>query len=258
MLYIVVKTSERWKDYLFNVHIMIFQDVITVQFTFTMEDHIQTTNGSQHYASVGLLFNDLRLWVGQYLFTAIRDDLTMSGYSDVSVNIGPYCPRVFYFKDDVIEQAERVSDIIDDIIGVHDKKEKARINRLLDEIVGAHDRNTSTTPKPLITTHKQSSANKIKPGKLGNVKKPDRGKLYVHKLMKAGGKSADLAMNTIVKTGEYYGIRTKQTRNPAYRNALLDGRIPNEYTHTSTATSTLYLYSHFYLLCLLLPMFFLF
>ncbi len=226
-----------------------------MQFTFTMEDHVQTrVNGSQFWASVGLLFNEMRLWVGQYAFTAVTDLTSL--YSDVSVNMGPYCPRVYYYKDDVIEEAERVSDIIDDIVGIYEKKEKDRINRLLDEIVAASERNISATPKPLRTTNK-NSAIKLKLGKLSDIKKPEKGELYVHKMMKAERKSLDLAMNTIVKAGDHLGIRMKHMKSPAYRNALLDGRIPREYTYTAAA-APLHLTIHFCLLCFILSLFLLY
>ena len=60
------------------------------------------------------MFHDTRMWVGM-----VKLNITVgppATYTDVSVNLGPFCPNAHYYKPEVLEEAKKVGGLIDKLV----------------------------------------------------------------------------------------------------------------------------------------------
>ena len=131
-----------------------------------MLEDVANTVGSEHWASAGMMFHETRMWVGMLKFN-ISD--TPQTYTDVSVDMGPFCPNVRY-RPAIAHDPKKEGGLVDKLVEV-DKADE-----------GGDDRNAVS---------EQIVANAIKEGTSG---------IRIHPKFKREEKAND---NKILKTGSH-------------------------------------------------------
>ena len=90
------------------------QDKVVITFSFKVQEHVLNEEGKEWWLSAGNMFHDTRMWVGM-----VKLNITVgppATYTDVSVNLGPFCPNAHYYKPEVLEEAKKVGGLIDKLV----------------------------------------------------------------------------------------------------------------------------------------------
>ena len=113
------------------------QDKLVITFSFKVQEHVLNEEGKEWWLSVGNMFHDTRMWVGM-----LKMNITVGPpetYTDVSVNLGPFCPNVYYYKPVVLEEVKKVGGLVDKLVeedNMEDHRgDKKDDNELLEQMV---------------------------------------------------------------------------------------------------------------------------
>ena len=214
--------------------------------------------GAEHWPSAGLMFHDTRMWVGMLKLVVSE---TLETYTDVSVNMGPFCPNIQY-RPAVNQEHKKEGGLVDKVVEINktDENEDDRkdvLEQLVEEGINEGGDGRRYNPKfkieekadeneivktgnhdllSLLTEYFRRQANhdltiiRQNPGNLQELERHEIFKSNVQHLL-SFLREKGVNRNEIL-TGSDYDLLTllRQSLSDLTENASLeDGRVPPDY-----------------------------
>ena len=223
-----------------------------------MESHPNTVNGSEWWASAGLMFHDTRMWVGQLKVVATTD--VPQTYSDVSANMASFCPnmhRDYFYRPELVQRVARVRQRVDKLVGTgendgsqseirkNDNDSDDMFQQIVTEVIERYREETRMNAK--LKKETTSDDNEILKNEtrdlLTLLMQTTRNVPVNHDLLSLLrenlGNMLELEGNEGLKTGSHdlLTLLRQNLGNPTEFEFLEDGRIRHDYEYLASTSS---------------------